>query len=230
MASQSYSGTIAVNGDQTSGSNTIAVSGTGGTTTPPPPTGPRTQFGAGQWRVGTDIAAGRYFSAARNGCYWERQKGLSGSTSDIIANDFLSFNTAQYIVDILSSDLAFQTDAECGTWFNSPRTGAQATIPPGIWLVGSQITPGTYRVDARSGCYWERLRNFEGVISSIIDNEFVSSAGQQLVTISSSDVGFNNDAECGTWTRTTTLSSTSVTGHSHDIRANRDRTRARWAR
>src|SRR5262245_13765548 len=34
-AAQSYNGTIAVNGDQTSGTNTIAVSGSGAATTPP---------------------------------------------------------------------------------------------------------------------------------------------------------------------------------------------------
>ncbi len=111
--------------------------------------GPRTTFGAGQYLVGTDIAAGRYFSAPSNGCYWERQSGLGGTLGEIIANDFIGFNAAQWIVDIRSSDRAFKTDADCGTWYNTPRQGAQASIPPGVWLVGSQNHAGHLPRDCR---------------------------------------------------------------------------------
>ena len=52
------------------------------------------------------------------------------------------------------------------------------------------------RVDARSGCYLKRVRNFDNTIAAIIDNEFVGTAGQQLVTISASDAGFRNDSDC----------------------------------
>jgi hypothetical protein len=172
--------------------------------------GPRTTFGAGQYLVGTDIAAGRYFSAPSNGCYWERQSGLGGTLGEIIANDFIGFTAAQWIVDIRSSDRAFKTDADCGTWYNAPRQGAQASIPPGVWLVGSQITPGTYRATVQSGCYWERLRDFTGTLSGIIANDFVSSAGSQLVSIAAGDVGFSNDADCGTWTRVSGLTANEI--------------------
>jgi Carboxypeptidase regulatory-like domain len=38
------------------------------------PSTPRTPFGGGSFRVGTDILAGRYFSdPPQSGCYWERQ-------------------------------------------------------------------------------------------------------------------------------------------------------------
>ena len=84
-------------------------------------------------------------------------------------------------MDILSSDRAFKTDSGCGTWFQSSRRGLQADIAPGMWLVGSQINPGTYRANVASGCYWERMRHFQGTLSGIIANDFVSSAGQQLV-------------------------------------------------
>lgn len=167
--------------------------------------GPRTSFGSGQYLVGRDIASGRYFSDPVSGCYWERQSGLGGSLSEVIANEFIGFNAGQWIVDILSSDLAFETDSECGTWNTSPRGGLQADIRPGLWLVGSQIAPGRYRTQARSGCYWERVRNFQGTLSAVIDNEFVGSAGQQIVDIRSSDAGFHNDEDCGTWTRISSL-------------------------
>ena len=56
-------------------------------------------------------------------------------------------------------------------------------------------------MNAGAGCYWERKRAFTGTFDDIIDNEFVSGGGQQLVTILASDVGFENDGDCGTWTR-----------------------------
>ena len=168
-----------------------------------PPCGPRTQFGSGQYRVNTDIQPGRYYSDPGDGCYFERLRGFSGSLSDVIANEFIGFNAGQWIADIDASDVGFSTDAECGTWFNSPRTGALSGIPPGRWLVGAQISAGSYTAATRSGCYWERLRNFSGNIGSILANDFVSGGGTRIVSILGSDVGFGGDEECGTWTRST---------------------------
>lgn len=166
------------------------------------PSGPRTAFGPGQFRVGSTIAPGRYFSdPPTTGCYWERQSGFGGTFNEIIANDFVSYNPSQYIVDILGSDYGFEGDSECGNWFSTPRQPAQSSIPPGVWLVGSQIQPGTYQVNGGAGCYWERLRNFQHTLGSIIANEFSSAARSQLVTISAGDTGFSNDGDCGTWTR-----------------------------
>lgn len=205
-AEQTYSGTLTLNGDQTSGTNTIAISGTG--TRPP---GPRTSFGAGQYLVGSDIAAGRYFTAPASGCYWERESGLGGSLGEILANNFHSFSAGQWIVDIAASDKAFKTESSCGTWSQTAKQPTSTTtIAQGMWLVGSQINPGTYRADAKSGCYWERLRGFSGTISSVIANNFSSSAGSQLVSISSGDSGFDTDADCGPWTRISSLTTVPV--------------------
>ncbi len=154
--------------------------------------------------MNTDIAPGRYYADPSSGCYWERQRATSGSLSDIIANEFLSYDATQWIVDILPSDVAFKTETACGTWFSTPRLGAQGpAIADGMWLVGAQIQPGTYRVNAGSGCYWARLRGFDGTLSEIIVNDFISGGGQAIVTISSSDVGFENDGRCGIWQLTT---------------------------
>jgi hypothetical protein len=167
-----------------------------------PDCGPQNSFGPGQYFVGRDIAPGRYYTDPRTGCYWERQSGLGGQLSDVIANEFVGFDAGQWIVDILPSDLAFETDTDCGTWFNAPRRGHQATISPGMWLVGSQVSPGTYRALVRDGCYWERLRNFTGTLNGIIANDFVSGGGQQLIAIGSGDAGFSTDDDCGSWTST----------------------------
>ena len=108
---------------------------------------------------------------------------------DIIANGFIGFNAGQWIVDIRSSDKAFETDSDCGTWNRTRRGGNQAMITPGLWLVGKQIRAGTYRANASYGCYWERRRNFNGELSGIISNDFVSSSGTQYVEINASDKG-----------------------------------------
>lgn len=47
------------------------------------------------------------------------------------------------------------------------------------------LQPGVYRSNVSSGCYWERLRNFSGTLDGILANDFVSSAGQQLVEVRS---------------------------------------------
>lgn len=200
-----YIRVLALNAFGSSAATADVVVTVGTPTSIPPPTlvpPAGVSFGPGQWLVNTQVAPGRYYSDPVSGCYWERQRGLTGSINDVIANEFIGFDARQWIVDIASTDLAFETDGQCGTWFNTPRHGFQGSeIPPGMWLVGSQIAAGTYAVSAGSGCYWERLRGFSGNFADIIDNEFVSGASQQLITILSTDVGFNNDADCGTWTR-----------------------------
>jgi hypothetical protein len=162
--------------------------------------------------VGVDIAPGRYYSDPADGCYWERLSGFGGTSGEIIANDFVGFDSRQVIVDIASSDYGFKTDADCGTWFNTPRHGQQSGITPGTWLVGSQLAAGTYRANVQAGCYWERVRDFSGRISAVIANDFVSNAGQQYVTIQSSDTGFSADDDCGGWSRSQALGEGGVTG------------------
>ena len=180
-----------------------------------------------------DITPGRYFARNSAGCYWERQSGLSGSLDDIIANNFIPFASPQTIVDIRQSDLAFMSDADCNTWSSAPTSGAISAPTPGWWLVGSQLRPGTYATQAAAGCYWERLRGFDGSLDAIIDNDFVGTGGLVVVTISSGDVGFHTDPECGTWTAVSQVSATASaagdapTRHSSEqIEANRKAYRA----
>jgi hypothetical protein len=164
---------------------------------------PTVSFGTGTYRVGAQplLPAGRYYTDPFYGCYWERLSGLGGTLGEINANDFVGYDAAQIIVDIRSTDYAFSTDSDCSTWYSTPRRGLQANITPGMWLVGSQVTPGTYWSNVNHGCYWERLRNFDGTLSAIIDNEFIDTPSVQYVQVSSSDVGFNTDGDCGTWQR-----------------------------
>lgn len=281
-AAQSYSGTITVNGDHRSGTNTIAVSGTGftvptftlsGVVTETPPTtstllagvrvaildganagrsattgadgryeitgvvnggytvtatltgytpaslpvgidgnttlnfrldpiSPRTMFGAGQYRVATDIPVGRYYSDPSSGCQFQRLRGFGGTSAEVIVGTVIDFDAGQWIVDLLQTDAGFQTNGNCGFWFTTPRRGLLATISAGMWIVGAQVAAGTYRAEnSRAGCYWQRVSNFTGGADAIIANFVASGAGPQLVTIAGTDAGFSTSVECGAWMR-----------------------------
>ena len=284
-AATAYSGTVTVNAGQATGTNTIAVSGTGtviptftlsGTVTETPPTtstvlagvrvtfvdganqgktattgadgryaitgvinggftvsatltgynpavvpvgidgnttlnirldplAPRTSFGPGQYRVNTDMPAGRYYSDPAHGCHFQRLRGFGGTSGDVIVNVQINFDAGQWIVDLLSADAGFTTDASCAFWFTTPRRGLQATISPGTWIVGAQIAPGTYRAEnSVQGCEWQRLSSFTGNADAVIASAFAAANGPQLVTIASTDVGFMSHVSCGTWTQSST--------------------------
>jgi hypothetical protein len=82
----------------------------------------------------------------------------------------------------------------------APRSapGPRRTFGDGIYRVGKDIDPGTYRASGGSNCYWARLSGFSGNLGQIIANGIGSP--HPLVTISASDVGFESQ-RCGTWTR-----------------------------
>jgi hypothetical protein len=158
-------------------------------------------IGSGTWRVGTAVAPGRYYTNPRSGCYFERLSGFGGTLDDIIANEFIGFDAGQWIIEIATSDAGFSTNSECGRWNQERPSGGRSSITPGVWEVGTQITPGRYRTTAAEGCYWERLRAFGANLSSIIANDFNSSSGQRIVDIQPSDAGFSSNDSCGTWER-----------------------------
>jgi hypothetical protein len=167
------------------------------------PLAPRTSFGPGQYRVPTDMPAGRYYSDPNDGCHYTRVRSFGGTSADVISDNFVQFNAPQWVVDLSPTDAGFVTDANCGKWFTTPREGLKVTITPGMWIVGAQITPGSYRTESSApGCSWQRLSNFGGTTDAIIANNLTNSAGPQIVTIASTDVGFSSNVECGTWSRT----------------------------
>ena len=180
---------------------------------------PRDSFGGGQWIVGDEVLPGRYFTDPDSGCFWQRRSGFSigypasraallpfdsEPDLDFIAGRELRFDSAQEIVDIQPGDAAFRSRSECGEWKTEPgQTGVHEQIPPGTWLVGAQVAPGTYRADADYLCLWLRLAAFGGGQEDVVEDGLVETrAGAELtVTIEASDAGFYSDAECGPWTR-----------------------------
>lgn len=74
----------------------------------------------------------------------------------------------------------------------APRPDA-GSIPAGQFLVGSEITPGTYRTGAVD-CYYKRMRSFTGSTADIIANGFTSASGG-IVTIDATDKAFQSDCD-----------------------------------
>jgi hypothetical protein len=157
--------------------------------TPPPPF----TFGDGTWRVGSQVPAGTYRTRqAAISCYWERLSGFGGTTGEIIANHF---GDGYQVVTIAPSDAGFHTQS-CGTWTSDlSATGAWPT-QNGIFIVGTDLSPGTYSAPGGSSCYWARLSGFGGTTDQIIANGLGQST--VVVTITPTDAGFETQ-DCGTW-------------------------------
>jgi len=125
-------------------------------------------------------------------------KAFDGNTTSIIANDIA---TGPVVVTILPSDKGFSSDG-CGTWTAdlSRASKSKTEITDGTWIVGTDITPGTYKASASdSTCYWSRLKDFEGSLDDIIANGLPG--GSAVVTIEAGDKGFSTQG-CGTWKKT----------------------------
>jgi hypothetical protein len=72
------------------------------------------------------------------------------------------------------------------------------TFSAGTYEVGTEIKPGTYKTSGSSFCYYERLKNLNGDLDSIVTNEIVN--GQGSMKVASSDEYVKFDGTC-TWTK-----------------------------
>jgi hypothetical protein len=153
--------------------------------------------GDGNYIVGTDIQPGTYRTrVGSSGCYYARLKGFGGSSSDISAN---ANTDAPAVITISASDAGFQT-SNCATWTEnlSQITTSQTSFSDGIFIVGTDILPGTYRSTGGDGCYYARLKSFGGTSSDIAANENTDTSA--IITIASTDAGFQSSG-CGTWSK-----------------------------
>lgn len=67
----------------------------------------------------------------------------------------------------------------------------------GVYLVGTDVQPGTYVSDSPGYCSWYRLSSLNGESNNIIDSDN-SASGKQYVTIKPTDVAFKT-LSCSTW-------------------------------
>ena len=103
----------------------------------------------------------------------------------------------------VTNDGCFLRLADSG-WDAKFRPDANGGFGNGMYRVGVEIPPGTYRTGAGPGarfCIWRRESSFDGDQSSIIQesNPF-SIPSQDTVTIEPTDFGFASTA-CGPWTK-----------------------------
>ncbi len=100
--------------------------------------------GDGTYQMGVDIQPGTYRSQGGDSCYWERLRGLSGSSADIIAN---GAGTGPQVVQIAPSDVAFKTQ-HCSTWTlesaattTAPTPETPTSTTPVALPEGAQVCP-----------------------------------------------------------------------------------------
>ncbi len=160
-------------------------------------TGESREFGDGTFVVGKDIRPGTYRARVPSpGCYWARLSGFGGYAGDVIANEATGAPT---VVTVSASDKGFYSDM-CGTWTAdlSAVLPPGSPVPSGTYIVGTDVTPGTYRSAAGAVCRWARLSGFGGANEEVIADGGPSTGA--IVTIAGSDKGFRSSG-CEAWTK-----------------------------
>lgn len=79
---------------------------------------------------------------------------------------------------------------------SQPKTSA---LMSGTLEVGKEVKPGTYSTTAAEdsfGCYWARLRNFDGGVESIIANGNLGPGQKGRFTVKKSDKGLELTGDC----------------------------------
>ena len=151
-----------------------------------------TQLLPGTYLVGRDIEPGIYAGLAGtevlDSCYWARLTGVSGESSEIIANDNAK---GRFYVEVSPTDIALSTRCELTDLDEVHSTeGFPTQLLPGTYIVGRDIQPGTYSGEAGTGvldsCYWARLTGVSGESSEIIAND--NAQGRYFVQVSPTDI------------------------------------------
>ncbi len=85
----------------------------------------------------------------------------------------------------------------------SPMPSGGVIPGDGVWLVGTEITPGPYRTVVPSGsfnCYNARLSGLGNTLGDIIANDNWDAGATVTIAIDAGDVAFESRG-CGAWTR-----------------------------
>ena len=160
--------------------------------------------GDGDFQVGSDIKPGTYRTTGNSDgmCYWERAKDASGEMDSLLANDNV---TGTSYVTVKATDKLFKS-SDCNDWeaVDTKAKGSPAASMAGdggMFRVGADIAPGTYKSTGNKDdmCYWERAKDAEHGLDSIIANDNVT--GSAVVTISASDTYFKTSG-CTDWKKT----------------------------
>ncbi|MFF4254428.1 hypothetical protein ACFY1L_24805 [Streptomyces sp. NPDC001663] len=159
--------------------------------------------GDGDFQVGSDVKPGTYRTTGNGDgmCYWERAKDAKGEMDSILANDNVSGTS---YVTVKATDKLFKSTG-CKDW-EAVDLKARAKGTPasgmagdgGMFRVGTDIAPGTYKSTGNTddSCYWERAKDADHSLHSIIANNNVT--GTAVVTVSASD-GYFKTTGCKDW-------------------------------
>ena len=150
-------------------------------------------FGDGVFKVGIDIAPGRYISGGKNCGYEvatskpsELQPKWGGST--------------RLILDVLSTDFSV-TSKGCNVW--TPMVGYTLAKAPGDgdWVVGLEFPAGVWQ-SAEPKCIWTRMSGFRGPYgpTQLNTSLFDLRSSYTYVRVLPTDVGLSS-INCGVWTR-----------------------------
>ena len=142
---------------------------------------------SGTHLVGSDIAPGVYVGQTTDGelCTWQRLNSLRGDSESISAVDE---HKGQFYVEILSDDLAFETNCRLSPIKSVPaRSELLKSVPAGMYMVGRDISPGLYKGEAPTGssCDWKRLSGLRGDLASITSS--ATTVGPYFVVVIASD-------------------------------------------
>jgi hypothetical protein len=160
--------------------------------------------GDGDFQVGSDLKPGTYRTTGNSDgmCYWERAKDASGEMDSLLANDNV---TGTSYVTVKATDKLFKS-SDCNDWeaVAEKAKGSPASRMAGdggMFAVGADIVPGTYRSKGNTddSCYWERTKDAEHGIDSILANDNVN--GTAVVKVGGSDAYFKTTG-CKDWKKT----------------------------
>lgn len=81
-----------------------------------------------------------------------------------------------------------------------PPAAKAAGLGAGTWEVPGEVKPGTYTTTAVGHCYWARLKDFDGELSSIIANANLDDGQRGRLTVKKTDKGLELSGDC-IWAR-----------------------------
>ena len=118
----------------------------------------------GTYEIGKENAPGVYRGEASEDsfCKWARLSDLNQDPDSIIA---MGLHEGPFYVEVQSDDIALTTECELVPIAQlEPRDPLLASVPPGMYVVGLDISPGEYKGEPQEDlfCFWQRLSDFRG--------------------------------------------------------------------
>lgn len=139
-----------------------------------------TNYKSGQYKVGTDLAAGEYVIISDYSCYFEIAKDSKGTLDSIVANDNFVNRTILTVSD--GQYLKFNEGTMYAIADAPAVTIEDGILPAGMYKVGVDVKAGEYKVVPDGSGYVEVSKDSKHVLDGIISNDNLS--GEQYVTIS----------------------------------------------